>query len=183
MTEYVGDKSARCFLRPALPEDEPFLFQLFAESQQHLAAFQSNAELYNSLIEFQFRGRKHSYLKEFPRAVDAILCLEDEARGTLPIGRILVDCAPECWRIVDIAVLAAHRRNGFGSWAIQLCQRQSDAAGARLTLAVRPENTARRLYERLGFRVTEQNALTVEMELAGSNEAHSSRRDMLTSAQ
>jgi ribosomal protein S18 acetylase RimI-like enzyme len=158
-----------------LPEDEPFLFQLFAESQQHLAAFQSNAELYNSLIEFQFRGRKHSYLKEFPRAVDAILCLEDEARGTLPIGRILVDCAPECWRIVDIAVLAAHRRNGFGSWAIQLCQRQSDAAGARLTLAVRPENTARRLYERLGFRVIEESPLSLEMEFSAIGALHYSR--------
>ncbi|MFZ1084774.1 MAG: GNAT family N-acetyltransferase [Terracidiphilus sp.] len=164
MTQTIGYNSASCFLRPAQPEDEQFLFRLFAESQEHLAAFRSNAELYASLMEMQYRGRKQSYSAQFPHAVDAILCLQDEARGALPVGRILVDCQPERWRVVDMAVLAAHRGRGLGSWALRLCQRQCEAAGAKLVLGVRPENRARRLYERLGLRVTEESALTVEME-------------------
>jgi ribosomal protein S18 acetylase RimI-like enzyme len=164
MTHAIGHKTASCFLRPTRAEDEQFLFRLFAESQEHLAAFRPNAELYRSLIETQYRGRKQSYSAEFPRAVDAILCLEDEARGTLPVGRILVDCKPERWRIVDIAVLATHRGRGLGSWALRLCQQRCEAAGAKLALAVRPENRARRLYERLGFRVTEESVLALEME-------------------
>ena len=39
-----GNKTANCFLRPALAEDESFLFRLFAESQEHLAAFKPSAE-------------------------------------------------------------------------------------------------------------------------------------------
>jgi ribosomal protein S18 acetylase RimI-like enzyme len=158
------DKTARCFLRPAEAEDEEFLFRLFAESQEHLAAFKPNAELYMSLIEMQYRWRKQSYSNGFPNAVDAILCLRDAARGSSPVGRILVDCQPERWRIVDIAVLGAHRGSGLGNWAIRLCQQRCAAAKAKLSLAVRPENRARRLYERLGFSTTEESLLAVEME-------------------
>jgi len=166
MTQVLGDNTPRCFLRPAQPEDEQFLFRLFAETQEYLAAFRSNAELYASLIEMQYQGRKQSYSAEYPCAADAILYLEDEARGALPVGRILVDSKPERWRVVDLAVLAAHRGRGLGSWALRLCQQQCQAAGAKLTLAVKPDNRARRLYERLGFRVVYEDLLAVEMESA-----------------
>jgi ribosomal protein S18 acetylase RimI-like enzyme len=166
MTQTIGHKTANCFLRPAQAEDEQFLFRLFAESQEHLAAFRPNAELFESLIEIQYRGRKQSYSAGFPHAVDAILCVRDEARGALPVGRILVDCKPDRWRIVDIAVLAAHRGKGLGGWALRLCQQRCEAAGAKLALAVKPENRARRLYERLGFRAMEESLLSVEMESA-----------------
>lgn len=166
MTQTTGYNAAKCFLRTAQAEDEEFLYRLFAETQGHLAAFQSNEALYRSLIEMQYEGRKQSYATEFPQAIDAILCLEDEARGAMPVGRILVNCQLDCWRIVDIAVLAAHRGNGLGSWVLNLCKQRCQAAGARLALQVRPENPAHRLYERLGFRVTRQNAFAMEMELA-----------------
>ncbi len=168
MTQTIGYNATRCFLRPVQAEDEEFLYRLFAESQEHLAAFRPNAELYAALIEMQYHGRKQSYATGFPRAVDAILCVKDDARGALPVGRILVDCQPDCWRIVDLAVLAAQRGNGFGGWVIQLCQRKSEAAGAKLTLEVRPDNRARRLYERLGFRVTHEDAFAVQMESVAS---------------
>ena len=81
----------------------------------------------------------------------------------MPVGRLLVDRRPECWRIVDVAVLAAYRNIGLGSWAIESCQQQAQAAGAMLELQVRPENRARLLYERLGFKVVSENPLAVEM--------------------
>ncbi len=172
MTQSIGDKTASCFLRPALPEDEPFLFQLFAESQEHLAAFRSNAELYRSLIEMQYQGRKQSYSSEFSCASDAILCIQNGEQSGQSVGRMLVDRQPERWRIVDIAVLGAQRGNGLGSWALQLCQQQSTAAGVKLTLAVRPESRARRLYERLGFHATQASVLSVEMEFSAAGALH-----------
>jgi len=168
MTPPLEHNTANCFLRPAQAEDEQFLFRLFAESQEHLAAFRSNAELYRSLIQMQYLGRKQSYSTAFPSAIDAILCVQDGSREALPVGRILVDCQPERWRIVDIAVRAAYRGNGWGSWALQRCQQHSRDAGARLTLEVRPGNRARRLYERLGFRVIEESVLAMEMEFSAS---------------
>jgi ribosomal protein S18 acetylase RimI-like enzyme len=98
------------------------------------------------------------------------------------VGRILVDCKPERWRIVDIAVLATHRGRGLGSWALWLCQQRCEAAGAKLALAVRPENRAHQLYERLGFRVTHEDLLTVEMVLDIVSLASHTRIEPLVSA-
>ena len=165
MTQIIENGPATCFLRPAQPEDEEFLFRLFADSQEHLAVFRSNKALYKSMVEMQYRGRKLHYAAEYPEAVNAILCIEDEAEGAMPVGRLLVDCQPECWRIVDVALLAAHRGKGLGSWALDQCKRQCGEAAGKLALEVRPDNRARRLYERLGFHVTHEDLLTVEMVL------------------
>jgi ribosomal protein S18 acetylase RimI-like enzyme len=154
---------ATWFLRRAQPEDEEFLKRLFAESQEHLSAFRPNEALYQSLLEMQYRGRKASYEAEFPDAVDSILSVKDQAGNELPVGRLLVDCRPDCWRIVDIALLAEYRGQGMGGWALQLCRKQCDESAGKMALVVRPENRARRLYERLGFHVTHEDLLHVEM--------------------
>jgi len=91
--------------------------------------------------------------------VDSILLGED---GT-PAGRLLVDRRPNCWRIVDIAVLAAYRGRGLATRALRECQRQAAEVGAGLALQVTPSNPALRLYERLGFQVAGRGAVAVEM--------------------
>jgi ribosomal protein S18 acetylase RimI-like enzyme len=156
-------ESAACLARPAEPEDAEFLFRLFAESHEQLSQFLSNEELWRSLVAMQYRGRQMTYSAEYPRAVDSILCLQSAGQGALPVGRLLVDRQPDCWRIVDIAVLAAYRGRGLGSCALRNLMRQCSGAAGRLSLRVRPENPARRLYERLGFRATEGDATGAEM--------------------
>ena len=162
--------SAALQLRPARPEDDGFLFRLFAESQQQLAALLGDEALGRSLVEMQYRGRKMSWAAQYPDAADSILIADD---GT-PVGRFLVDRKPDRWRIVDIAVLA---RIAAGDWehaCLRSAGASAGAAGARLELRVAPDNPARRLYERLGFRVTGQDAVAVEMVW---NAAGQDRRD------
>jgi ribosomal protein S18 acetylase RimI-like enzyme len=156
-------ESAACMLRPAEPEDAEFLFRLFAEPHEQLSQFLSNEELWRSLVAMQYRGRQMTYSAEYPRAVDSILCLDSAGQDTLPVGRLLVDRQPDCWRIVDIAVLAAYRGRGLGSWALKNLMRECSGAAGRLALRVRPENPARRLYERLGFSATLDDATGAEM--------------------
>jgi ribosomal protein S18 acetylase RimI-like enzyme len=177
MTETFNGEMSDWQLRLARPEDEEFLFRLFADTQEHLAAFRPNQALYQSLVAGQYQGRKMSYAAEYPDAVNAILCEGDEA-----VGRLLMDCRGDTWRIVDIAVLAEHRGRGLGGWVLKLCQQQCGEAGARLMLAVRPENPARRLYERMGFRVIHEDVLTVEMEWKAdaADAAHSTNMELLT---
>lgn len=146
-------------LRPAQAEDEAFLFQLFAETQQQLAAILPDPALVQSLVEMQYRGRKMSYAAQFPGAEDLLLLGEDGA----PLGRLLLDRGSACWRIVDIAVRSAHRGQGWGARLLRECQRQCAAAGTELKLQVAPANPARRLYERLGFRIATEDAVSVEM--------------------
>jgi ribosomal protein S18 acetylase RimI-like enzyme len=156
-------ESAACLLRAAEPEDAEFLFRLFAESQEQLSQFLSNEELWRSLVAMQFRGRQMTYSAEYPRAVDSILCVESAGQGTLPVGRLLVDRQPDCWRIVDIAVVAAYRGRGLGGWALKNLMLECSGAAGRLALRVRPENAAQRLYERLGFRAAGEDATGLEM--------------------
>jgi len=159
MAVSLGLKQAVYRLRPATPDDEDLLFRLFAESQQELRVSLGNDALWQSLLTLQYRGRKMTYAAAYAEAEDSILC---EADGT-PVGRLLVERKPDCWQIVDVAVLASHRGRGLATWALESCRQQCGEAGAKLALQVKPENPARRLYERLGFRVTGEDALGVEM--------------------
>jgi ribosomal protein S18 acetylase RimI-like enzyme len=152
-------QSSICKQRPARPEDASFLFHLFAESQEQLAGLRSNELLWRSLVEIQYRGRQMTYAARYPAAEDSILLDEEEQ----PVGRLLLDRHSDRWRIVDIAVLMARRGQGLGASVLRECQRQAAAAGTGLDLQVRPENPARRLYERLGFEMVSEDAIAAEM--------------------
>ncbi len=162
-----GDDTAS--LCPACPADKSFLFNLFAESQDQLTGLRSNEVLWRSLVEIQYRGRAMSYAAQYPEAEDSILLGEDGQ----PAGRLLLDRRPDRWRIVDLTVLAARRGQGLGTGVVRQCQQRAAAAGARLELQVRPENPARRLYERLGFRVASEAGFAVEMVWSAADEMQS----------
>jgi ribosomal protein S18 acetylase RimI-like enzyme len=146
------------------PEDERLLFALYAEDQR--AQFVPSGlaeELVRSLIQMQYRGRSMTYAARYPASENSILIADDGS----PVGRLLLDRGslrlPDCWRIVDIAILATHRGKGLGTRVLKECQRLCAAAGASLELQVTPWNPARRLYERLGFQVVSEDATAVEM--------------------
>jgi len=147
-------------LRPAGAGDEPLLQALFAEDKaaELAAAGLAEAQI-RALVEMQSRGRKMTYAAQYPAAMDSIL-LDEEG---MAVGRLLVDRQPGRWRIVDFAVLAAHRCQGLGTLALQESQRQAAAVGAGMELQVMRFNPARRLYERLGFHAVREDAVIVEM--------------------
>jgi GNAT superfamily N-acetyltransferase len=66
-------------------------------------------------------------------------------------GRLTVDRRPTEIRIVDIALLSAHRGAGVGT--LLLRRLIDEAAGSRRKVSIHVEfhNPARRLYTRLGF--------------------------------
>ncbi len=85
--------------------------------------------------------------------------LHDEA----PIGRIWVHQQAAAWHLVDLAIIEQHRGRGVGRALVCQLQTAARGAGAQITLQVRRDNRARRLYERLGFQVTGQTDLDLEM--------------------
>jgi hypothetical protein len=130
----------------------------------------------------QYHGRRQSYQAEHPQSVDTILCVHTEEVGELPVGRLLVDCRPDCWRVVDIALLPGYQRKGLGGWALALCMHKCGEEAGRIKLSVRPGNPARRLYERLGFRLIHGDLLTVEMEATVRRSAAALPREMSEAA-
>jgi len=154
-------------LRKAGPEDEPLLYDLFAEDRAaQFAACGMGEAQFKPLIEMQYRGRKMTYAAQYPAAEDSILLDEDGQ----PVGRLLLDRRPDRWRIVDIAVLVNHRGRGLGTQVLKECQRQCETAEVRMELQVALWNPARRLYERLGFRAIREDAVAVEMVWSAADE-------------
>ncbi len=147
-------------MRPATPQDEAFLFLLVAGDRGvQLAPCGLPGPLLEQLVKMQYRGQQISYTARYPNAGNYILLTHEGA----PAGRLLLDCQPDRWRIVDIAVLPAHRGKGLGTQAIAHCQSRCRNLQARLELQVNAANPARRLYERLGFRAMEETETSAEM--------------------
>jgi len=152
--------SAAIQMRPARAEDAPLLFDLFAaEKRVELVMTGVPSMQAELLVQMQYRGRAMTYAAQYPQAEQWILC---DSEG-IPAGHLLLDRQPKRWRIVDIAVVAAHRGRGVATWALRQVQEQCSQQGASLELSVTPQNPARRLYERLGFYQTQESASAVEM--------------------
>jgi GNAT superfamily N-acetyltransferase len=131
-------------LRPATPEDEPFLLEVYASTRiDELAGVGWNEDQKRAFIKMQFLARERSY----PRVDDRIILLDGRA-----VGRMLVDRNEAEILLRDIAVLTEYRNAGVGSRLIHDLMKEATAAGKPIKLHVVSSSPAMRLYERLGFR-------------------------------
>jgi ribosomal protein S18 acetylase RimI-like enzyme len=145
-------------LRTAIADDRPFLARLFAACRADDFAPLGEPTA-NRLLQTQFDGQYASYHEQFDPAGDHIIMLHAE-----PIGRIWVNSQPDAWRLVDIALLPEHRSQGVASTLLRDLLDQAKANSATVRLYVRTDNVgAQRLYERLGFTVTESMGSDLQM--------------------
>ena len=79
-------------------------------------------------------------------------------------GILAVDDRPHEIFLARIFVLPAFQRRGIGSTLIRFLMDRADAEKKPLRLRVLAVNPARRLYERLGFSVTQQTSERFYME-------------------
>jgi ribosomal protein S18 acetylase RimI-like enzyme len=140
--------SACLSLRPAEPDDEPFLYQLYASTRQAELALVdwTEAEKY-AFLRQQF-GSQHSYYQTHYVGASFQVILRDSA----PVGRLYVARWPHEIRVVDIALVPDCRGQGIGTTLLRQLQAESSGASKPLTIHVERFNPALRLYERLGFR-------------------------------
>lgn len=151
----------RITIRPATPEDASLLFTLFAEHKAaELAPLGLSAAQLQPLLEMQYRGREFSYSQSSANLADNILCTADAT----PVGRMLVDRQPECRRVMDIAVLLAHRNRGIAAQALRRIQDEAASASRPVRLRVMQNSPAENLYRRLGFTQISQDEISSEME-------------------
>jgi len=146
-------------LRDALPEDLPFLFQLYCDVRgPEVTAWGLQAGQVEIFLRMQFDAQRRSYEADFPEATHAIV-----VSGGRPIGRRLTARAADGLHLVDIALLASYRNQGIGTQLIRELMEQSRGAGCGLHLHVLRGNPAQRLYERLGFQQTAADAMYIQM--------------------
>lgn len=131
------------FLREATPEDESFLFEVYASTRmEELEGLGWSDDQKRAFIKMQFMARERTY----PRVDNRIILLNDR-----PIGRMMVDRGDASILLRDIALLTEYRNRGLGSRLITDLMKEATSVGKPIELHVVATSPAVRLYERLGF--------------------------------
>jgi GNAT superfamily N-acetyltransferase len=137
-------------LRPAVQDDEGFLFDLYASARQaELASVPWPAAMKDSFLRMQFDAQRTHYRTHFPRAEHSII-LCDDARA----GRIYVDRQESQILIVDLTLLPEFHRRGIGHELIGALQSEAAPAGKALSGHVERWNPAAHFWRRMGFEIT-----------------------------
>jgi ribosomal protein S18 acetylase RimI-like enzyme len=142
-------------LRPVADSDLPFLFQIFASSRPDLLALPWPEEQKVQFLLQQLSAQRADYERRFPAAANSIV-ERQSANGAVPLGRIWVAQTSTELRLLDILLAPQHCGQGVGTALISDLISLSQQFELPLRHSVDPLNVgARRLYERLGFVVTE----------------------------
>lgn len=151
-------------LRRADPQDEEFLFRLFAEHQRDtFQLLNISLEQQHVFLSMQFRARNAGHAAGHPQAVNNIICTNEAT----PIGRILTSETEDALHLIDIALISAYQGQGIGSSILMDLQKQCGMSGKRMDLHVPEGSPAKNLYVRLGFRPRAQATVYTQMEWRG----------------
>jgi ribosomal protein S18 acetylase RimI-like enzyme len=143
------NSSVRVTLRPARPDDEVFLYQLYCSTRaEETNAWGLKDSQREMLLRLQFTARARHYEIAFPQAEHQIILLDNRSAG-----RILVYRSENEIRLVDVALLPEYRGAGIGSSLVRALCEEARATGKPVTLHVAKVNPAAQLYRRLGFSV------------------------------
>ncbi len=149
----------RITVRPEQAQDEAFLFELYASTRQaELDAWAWPAAMRQSFLAMQFKASQSSRAS-YPDAEYQIIRLDDTN-----IGRMIVHRTQDALHVVDIALLPQYRNSGVGSALLRRILGEAAAAQKPVRLQVLKGNRAASLYRRLGFVVTGESGLHLEME-------------------
>ena len=142
---------AELTLRESREADRQFLVALYASTREaELAATGWNAAERDAFVRMQFDLQDRHYRAAFPHADHSLIL-----RSGRPVGRLIVDRGRREIRVIDISLVPDQRGCGIGSTVLQRIMADAALAGVPVGLSVDVANPARRLYDRLGFVVTE----------------------------
>lgn len=134
-------------LRPITAQDEAFLRKVYIGTRmEELAVTDWSAIQKEAFLTSQFAAQHAYYQKNYARA--AFLIIERQGQQ---IGRFYLDRWPDQIRVVDIALLPAYRRKGFGMAILKAVLAEGQRLSLPVTIHVERFNPALRLYTRLGF--------------------------------
>lgn len=134
--------------RPVRPEDMPFLSEVYTSTRlDELTVTGWSAEQIRVFLHMQFNAQHLHYQKYYPEASFAVILREH-----LPIGRLYVARWPKEIRLIDLALLPAHRNLGIGTRILKELLAEAAATEKPVRIHVEKLNRALTLYQRLGFR-------------------------------
>jgi ribosomal protein S18 acetylase RimI-like enzyme len=148
-------------VRPALPQDEIFLYELYSAIRgPEFALAPITPTQREHLIRMQFRGQMAAYTQNYPNSCYHIVLLDSK-----PIGRLWVAHGQSEFHLVDVAVHPSVQSKGIGTVLIQ--RLQQEAARARLPISscvLKFNPGSLRFHKRLGFSIRREDEMYYYME-------------------
>lgn len=155
---------ANVTLRPAGPDDYDFLVEVYGSTRaEELALVPWTSEQQHAFVRSQFAAQQDHYAKKYPAANHDIIVVNGR-----PVGRLYVARLDREIRIVDITILPGERNSGIGTHLIEQLLGEAKP-GRKVTIYVEEYNPSLRLFERLGFSVSEQHGIHLLLEWSPSN--------------
>lgn len=148
-------------VRPALPQDEIFMYELYSaiRSPEFAQAGLSPNQL-EHLIRLQFRGQMYTYTQMYPNSCYHIVLLDSK-----PVGRLWVAPGDREFHLVDIAVHPSLQSKGIGTVLIQRLQQEATNARLPIHSTVSKFNPGSlRFHKRLGFHILREDEMYHHME-------------------
>jgi ribosomal protein S18 acetylase RimI-like enzyme len=139
-------------LRPAKEGDVPFLLKLRAlalEPHEQKAGLQPSEERRLERVRAHFESGQ-------------VIELAGQ-----PIGVLKVIRSPQQWKLLQLQVLPQYQGRGIGTDVVLGVLEQARAVNQAVVLTVLKENPAKRLYERVGFKVVGEREHVYEMRVGG----------------
>jgi GNAT superfamily N-acetyltransferase len=153
-------------LRPAGPDDNPFLIEVYSSTRaEEMALVPWNSEQQMAFVSAQFQAQQEHYLKKYPAAQHDIVL-----SGDRPIGRLYVARLDQEIRIVDILLLPSERNAGIGSFLLKRLLHEGRSTGKPVRIYVESFNRSLALFLRLGFVQIEQHGIHLLMEWSEKNQ-------------
>lgn len=143
-------------VRPALPQDEIFLYDLYAAIRgPEFALAPIPQSQRDDLIRMQFRAMMGSYTAMFPNSCCHIVLLDGK-----PVGRLWVAQDEFEFHLVDIAMHPSLQGKGIGSVLIQRLQQEAAKANLPIRCTVSRFNPGSlRFHKRLGFSIVREDQM------------------------
>jgi ribosomal protein S18 acetylase RimI-like enzyme len=149
-------------LRPARDGDRAFLQAVFESTRaQEFAQAGWSPDRIAALLAEQFSMQDGYYRQHYRRArFDVIM------RGETAVGRLYHHWSQAEARLIDIALLRAHRGAGIGTRLVRALVAEAASRKLPVVLFVEMNNPVQRLYRRLGFEQTGENGVYAQMRRA-----------------
>ena len=148
-------------VRPALPQDEIFLYELYVAIRGPLFdRAPITVAQREHLLRLQFRAQISSYTQQFPNSCYHVVLLDSK-----PVGRLWVAPGDNSFVLVDIGIHPDVQSKGLGSVLVQRLQAEAQKAKMPIRSTVDRFNPGSlKFHQRLGFQVVREDQLQYYME-------------------
>jgi ribosomal protein S18 acetylase RimI-like enzyme len=148
-------------VRPALPQDEIFLYELYvAVRGPQFAQAPITPTQREHLLRMQFQAQLSSYTQQFPNSCYHLVLLDSK-----PVGRLWFAPVDGGFHLVDIAIHPNVQSKGLGTALVERLQQEAQKAKLPIRSTVDRFNPGSlRFHQRLGFTIVGEDVLQYYLE-------------------